>query len=269
MTGREKVEHALGRARQQGRLGFVPFLTAGDPDLRAASELGAILADCGADVLELGVPWSDPLADGPVIQCSSERALASGTTLPRVLESLPAIRAAAAVPIVLFTYANPVLRFGVERFAEAAAEAGADGALVTDLPPEEGAELRACLARHGLASVFLAAPTSTDARLDAVVRASTGFVYAVSRTGVTGMRRELERAARDLALRIRARTELPVAVGFGISEPEHVRALRGAADAFVVGSALVDIVGRLGSGPAGREAIRSLARSLVAAAAPG
>lgn len=269
MTGRERVERALMRAREEGRLGFVPFLTAGDPDLRATRELAGLLAECGADVLELGVPWTDPLADGPVIQRASERALASGTTLPRVLDALQEIRRNAAVPVILFTYANPVLRFGVERFAQAAAEAGADGALVTDLPPEEGDELRRSLARHGLASVFLAAPTSTDARLDAVARASTGFVYAVSRTGVTGMRRELERAARELALRVRARTDLPVAVGFGISQPEHVRALRGAADAFVAGSALVDIVGRLGSGPPGREAIRSLARSLVAAAAPG
>jgi tryptophan synthase alpha chain len=267
LTGRERIARAFERARSDRRLAFVPFLTAGDPDLEATRELAAVLGSCGADLLELGVPWSDPLADGPVLQRASERAIASGTTLASVLARVPEIRKVAGVPVVLFSYVNPLLRFGIARFAREAAACGVDGVLVTDLPPEEGAELSSAIGEYGLASVFLAAPTSTDRRLEAIVRASTGFVYAVSRTGVTGMRDELEPAARDLAVRLRALTELPVAVGFGVSKPEHVRALWAVADAFVVGSAIVDLVGRFGAGRRGREAIRSLCRDLAGAAA--
>ncbi len=265
MTGRERVEGALRKAREAGRLGFVPFVTAGDPDLGATREVVSLLGECGADVIELGIPWSDPLADGPVIQRSSERALASGTTLARVLGAFPAIRDAAGVPVILFTYFNPVLRFGMEAFVKAAADAGADGALVTDLPPDEGEPLRVELDRRGLACILLAAPTSTDARLSAIARASSGFVYAVSRTGVTGVREGPAREARELVVRLRPHTELPIAVGFGISKPEHVEALRGVADAFVVGSAIVDLIGRLGAGSEGRTTIASLCRTLVAA----
>ncbi|HEX6851550.1 MAG TPA: tryptophan synthase subunit alpha [Candidatus Polarisedimenticolaceae bacterium] len=261
MSGAERIEAALRAATGSGRLGFVPFLVAGDPDLGRTARYAGALARAGADVLELGVPFSDPLADGPTIQRATERALASGTDLAAVLRALPAIRAAAAVPIVLFGYANPFLRYGVERFVADAAAAGADGVLVTDLPPEEAAPLREPCRARGLATVFLAAPTSTHARLASVCSAASGFVYLVSRAGVTGARTDLAEGVRALVGRVRAHTSLPIAVGFGVSRPEHVTALRGAADAFVVGSALVD---RVGAGADERE-IESLARSLVEA----
>ena len=261
MSGAGRVERALRAARGRGRLGFVPFLVAGDPDLEATARLAGALARAGADVLELGVPFSDPLADGPTIQRATERALASGTDLAAVLRALPAIRAAAGVPVVLFGYANPFLRYGAARFAADAAAAGADGVLVTDLPPEEAAPLADPCRARGLATVFLAAPTSTESRLDAVCAAASGFVYLVSRAGVTGAREELAEGIRALADRVRAHTALPVAVGFGVSRPEHVAALRGTADAFVVGSAIVE---RIADGVDAR-GIESFAEGLVAA----
>ncbi len=266
MSGAERIESALRGAVTRGRLGFVPFVTAGDPDLRGTLRLAETLAGCGADVLELGVPWSDPLADGPTNQRAAERALASGTTLAKILGALPAIRAAARAPVVLFGYFNPILRYGLERFAEEAARAGADGVLVTDLPPEEAGDLRGLLVARGIGTIFLAAPTSTEARLDALARASSGFVYAISRTGVTGAREAPAEGVRALAARVRRHTSLPVAVGFGISRPDQVAALSGAVDAFVVGSAIVEIVGRLGAGDRGLGEVARLARSLVAAA---
>lgn len=265
MSGAERIEAALRRAGTESRLGFIPYITAGDPDLQGTRRLASVLGRAGADVLELGVPWSDPLADGPVNQRAAERALASGTTLQRLIEALPAIREAASIPVVLFTYLNPVLRIGLERFAEAAARAGADGVLVTDLPPEEAVDYRAALGRCGLATIFLAAPTSTEARLEAVSRASTGFVYAVSRTGVTGAREAVQEEIRGLVGRLRGHTALPIAVGFGISSAAQVAALRGQADAFVVGSALVERIGRLGAGEEGVAAVSALARELTEA----
>lgn len=261
MTGARRVEQALRAARASGRLGFVPFVVAGDPDLETTVLHAGALARAGADVLELGVPFSDPLADGPTIQRATERALASGTDLAAVLEALPAIRAAASIPIVLFGYANPFFRYGAERFAERAAAAGADGVLVTDLPPEEAGPLAQPCRARGLATVFLAAPTSTDARLATVGGASSGFVYLVSRAGVTGVRDDLAEGVRALTTRVRAHTALPIAVGFGVSRGEHVAALRGAAEAFVVGSALVE---RIGAGAKPSE-VEAFAASLVAA----
>jgi tryptophan synthase alpha chain len=261
MSGARRVEQAFRRARAAGRLGFVPFLVAGDPDLEATIRFAGALARAGADVLELGIPFSDPLADGPTIQRATERALGAGTDLGAVLRALPSIRAACPIPIVLFGYANPFLRYGAARFASDAAAAGADGVLVTDLPPEEADPLTGPCRSSGLATVFLAAPTSTDARLATVCAAASGFVYLVSRAGVTGAREEMADGVRALAGRVRAHTTLPVAVGFGVSRDEHVASLRGAADAFVVGSAIVE---RIGAGADPRE-IEAFAGSLVAA----
>lgn len=270
MSGAARIEGALRGAAAGGRLGFVPFLTAGDPDLDATARLAAALGRAGADVIEIGIPFSDPLADGPVLQRSAGRAIASGTTLDRVLDVLPALRAAAGVPIVLFGYANPFLRLGAAAFAERAARGGADGVLITDLPPEEAAPVSGPCAERGLATIFLAAPTSTPERLATIARASTGFVYAVSRTGVTGARASLAAGVTALVARIREATDLPVAVGFGVSTPEHVAELRGAADAFVVGSAIVSLVETHGAGEDGAARVEALGRALaLAGRAPG
>lgn len=223
----------------RGQRAFVAFVTAGDPTLARTVEVALQLEAGGADVLELGVPFSDPLADGPVIQRASERALRRGVTLAHVLDAVRAMRARGLrLPIVLFSYYNPLLAYGLERLCHDARAAGVDAALVTDLPPEEADEwLRPARAAQ-LDTVFLAAPTSPDERLERVCAASRGFVYAVSRTGVTGERQALSDDAGPLLARLRARTRLPIALGFGISTPEQVRAAA-VADGAVVGSALV------------------------------
>jgi tryptophan synthase alpha chain len=234
-----RIGARLARRKGEGGPGFVAFLTAGDPSLERTVSAARELEAAGVDVLELGVPFSDPLADGPVIQRASERALARGVTLARVLEVVRRIRESSELPLVLFSYLNPLLQRGLERVAGEAARAGVDGVLVTDLPPEEaGAWIEAARAAD-LDTVFLASPTSPDARLRAVAQASRGFVYAISRTGVTGERQALSDDARPLVGRLRALTDVPVALGFGISTPEQVRQASAVADAVVVGSALV------------------------------
>jgi tryptophan synthase alpha chain len=234
-----RIGERFAAARRARGKAFVAFLTAGDPSLERTVEAAAELERAGVDVLELGVPFSDPLADGPVIQRASERALARGTTLAGVLEAARRIRARTPLPLLLFTYVNPLLRYGLERTARDVAGAGIDGVLVTDLPPEEGGEWRACARAAGLDTVFLAAPTSPDERLRRIAEASRGFVYAVSRTGVTGEREALSDDARPLVSRIRALTDEPVALGFGIATPEQAAAAAEVADGVVVGSALV------------------------------
>jgi tryptophan synthase alpha chain len=234
-----RIGRGFARARDGGRKAFVSFVTAGDPSLERTVEAAREMAEGGVDVLELGVPFSDPLADGPVIQRASDRALRRGTTLARVLGAARSIRAQTDLPILLFTYFNPVLRYGAARLAREAAESGVDGVLVTDLPPEEAGGWIGPAREAGLDTVFLAAPTSSDARLDLVAEASRGFVYAVSRTGVTGETDVLSDDACPLVARLKARTDAPVALGFGISTPEQVRAAAELADGVVVGSALV------------------------------
>ncbi len=224
------------------RPGLVAYLTCGDPDLTTTREIAVAAIHAGADVIELGVPFSDPVADGPVIQRASERALRHGTSLEGVVQLAREIRAQSEVGLIVFSYMNPVLRFGLARFCAAAADAGVDGALITDLPVEEAGEYVRCMRKRHLATVFLAAPTSTDERLRAIAAASTGFVYAVSRTGVTGARQELPADARELVTRLRRHTALPIAVGFGISTPEQFAAVGEFADAAVVGSAIVRII---------------------------
>jgi len=224
------------------RPGLVAYITCGDPDLDTSREVALAAIRAGADVIELGVPFSDPVADGPVIQRASERALKHGTTLEGVLDVAKQIRAQSQAGIIIFSYLNPLLQFGLERFCAAAVEAGVHGALVTDLPVEEASDYLRAMKAHKLAPVFLAAPTSTDERLRAIAKHSRGFVYAISRTGITGARQELAGDARSLVERLRAYTKLPVAVGFGISTPEQFAEVGSFADAAVVGSAIVQCV---------------------------
>ena len=250
-------------------MGIVAYITAGDPSLEASEKIVLAAAEAGADVIELGVPFSDPVADGPVIQRASDRALRSGTTLAGVLELVTRLRRKTQVPLVLFSYFNPILQMGIERFADAAAKAGADGVLVTDLTPEEAAEYRAVLQSRGLDTIFLAAPTSTDARLAQISAATTGFLYLVSRTGVTGTRDALPAELPALVRRTRKFAALPIAVGFGISLPTHVTVLGGIADAAVVGSALMAAVEKAASPEAAATAVADLVRGLKSAARTG
>jgi len=238
-----RISRRFAQLREAGEMGIVAYITAGDPSLAATLKFIQALAEAGADVIELGVPFSDPLADGPTIQRASERALKSGTTLYGVLDLVRQIRnskgAAAEVPLVLFGYYNPVLQMGLEKFATSAASAGADGVLITDLTPEESTDYRRALATHHLDTIFLAAPTSDDDRLQKISAVSSGFLYLISRTGVTGAKDALPDDLPALLRRARTFTQLPIAVGFGISLPGHVSVLGGLADAAVVGSALV------------------------------
>ncbi len=231
--------------RFESKPGLVVYLTAGDPTLEATRAIAIAAIDAGADVIELGVPFSDPLGDGPVIQRAMERAVARRTSLAEVLSVARDIRAARAqAGLVVFTYFNPVLRYGLSRFADDAAAAGADGVLVLDLIVEEGAQYLAEMDRVGLAPVFLAAPTSPDERLEAIAAHSKGFVYAISRVGITGKQQSMTSDAVALVARIRRWTKLPVAVGFGISSAQHVAQVAEFADAAVVGSAIVELIER-------------------------
>jgi tryptophan synthase alpha chain len=225
--------------------GLVVYLTTGDPSVDATRAIAIAAIDAGAEVIELGVPFSDPLADGPVIQRASERAVARGTRMADVLKIAGEIRAARpGAGLVIFTYLNPVLRYGLARFAHDAAAAGADGVLVTDMIVEEASEYLAEMDRAGLAPIFLAAPTSPDERLQAIASHSKGFVYAISRVGITGKQQSMTSDAAALVARIRRWTGLPIAVGFGISSAEHVTQVAEFADAAVIGSAIVELIER-------------------------
>ena len=242
--------------------GLVIYLTAGDPDLATTREMAIAAIDNGADVIELGVPFSDPLADGPVIQRASERAVARGTRLTDVLVICKEIRSARPqAGIILFSYLNPVMRLGLAAFAKAAKDAGADGVLLTDMIVEEAAEYLDVMRANDLAPVFLAAPTSPDERLKAIAEHSRGFVYAISRVGITGTQTELASDAEGLVRRLKQFTTLPIALGFGISTPAHVQAVAGFADAAVVGSAIVGLVEKTPAADAPR-AVGDFVRSL-------
>jgi tryptophan synthase alpha chain len=219
--------------------GLVTYVTAGDPDLARSRDVLLALARGGADVIEVGVPFSDPIADGPAIQRASERALAAGSHLGASLDLVASVRSSIDVPFVLFTYVNPVMRLGVDAFVRRAAEAGVDGVLLLDLPIEEAEPVRRALDAHGIDQIFLVSPTTTDVRLREAARLGRGFLYAISRLGVTGTRDAVAASARPLVDRIRTLTTLPVALGFGVSRPEHVAQIAGFADAAVVGSAIV------------------------------
>ena len=243
------------------RPALVAYITCGDPDLATTREIALAAIESGAEVVELGVPFSDPLADGPVIQRASERALRSGTTLEDVLKLAAEIRQHSAAGLIIFSYLNPILRMGLAKFCAAAQASGVDGTLITDLPVEEADGYLCEMKSRNLAPVFLAAPTSTDERLKRIAQASRGFVYAVSRTGVTGARRQLPEDAQKLVARLRRITKLPIAVGFGISTPEQFAAVGKYADAAVVGSAIVETIERTPGREA--EAVAEFVRSLV------
>jgi tryptophan synthase alpha chain len=267
------VQTRIGRRFEElaraAELGLVAYVTAGDPSLAATEEIVLAAVEAGADVIELGVPFSDPLADGPVIQRASERALRSGTTLAGVLSLVRGLRVKSEVPLVVFSYFNPILQMGLERFAVAAAEAGADGVLATDLTPEEAADYTTALRARGLDTIFLGAPTSTDARLKRIAEFSRGFLYLISRTGVTGERAALPEDLPALVRRARKFTRLPIAVGFGISLPTHVSVLGGIADAAVVGSALVAEIEKASSAGAAAKSVADRVRALKLAARQG
>lgn len=240
-----RIAETFARLRTEGRRGFVPFITAGDPDLETTRALLIELARAGATIIELGVPFSDPVADGPVIQRASERALRHGFGIREILEVVADAQKELSVPVVLFSYFNPLLRFGIERLSAEAKRAGVDGVLVTDLAPEEAEEFSATLRQHDLDMIFLVAPTSTDARLSLIASRASGFIYAVSRAGVTGARTDISLDAERLVARVRQFSDLPVAVGFGISSAEQVADVWRYADAAVVGSALVAEIEKL------------------------
>jgi tryptophan synthase alpha chain len=235
----EKTNSRIHFAHQPG---LVAYVTCGDPDLKTTKEIVLAAIRAGADVIELGVPFSDPVADGPVIQRASERALQHGTSLLDVLHMAGEVRRQSDAGMIIFSYLNPVLRLGIERFAEECVRAGVDGALIIDLTIEEAGEYRRVMAEHKLHTIFLAAPTSPDARLKKIAQACSGFVYAVSRTGVTGQQKQVAGDAGDLVKRIRKYTKLPVALGFGIANAAHFQEVGRMADAAVVGSAIVQAV---------------------------
>ncbi len=242
-----RLADTFARIQGNGHPGLVAYVTAGDPTLAKSGEILLALDRAGADVLEVGVPFSDPLADGPVIQRATERALAAGTTLSGVLDMVGGLRSRLKAPIVIFSYANPILRLGAERFADRAREAGVDGVLVLDLPIEEAGDFRALLVSRGIDTILLLSPTTTDERLRKAAELGSGFLYAISRLGVTGARDRIADGAQEMVRRIRAVSRLPVALGFGISKPEHVREVGQYADAAVVGSALVQVIADAGA----------------------
>jgi tryptophan synthase alpha chain len=264
-----RISRRFGELRVSGELGIVAYITAGDPSLDATLKFVLALAEAGADVIELGVPFSDPLADGPTIQRASERALKSGTTLAGVLNLVRRIRQSSQVPLVLFSYYNPILQMGLEKFASTAASAGVDGVLATDLTPEESDEYRRILGAHNLDTIFLGAPTSTDERFAKIAACSSGFLYLISRTGVTGAKDALPDDLPSLLRRARNVTHLPIAVGFGISLPGHVSVLGGLADAAVIGSALVSEIEKAQSVDSAAAALGAKIRSLKEAARHG
>ena len=264
-----RIENRFATLRAAGEMGIVAYITAGDPSLDATLEFVLALEEAGTDVIELGVPFSDPLADGPTIQRASERALKSGASLPKILELVGRIRKSSQIPLVLFSYYNPILQMGLESFAAAASAAGVDGVLATDLSPEESVEYRRILTMHHLDTIFLCAPTSTDERLASIAKCSSGFLYLVSRTGVTGAKDTLPDDLPALLRRVRNFTKLPIAVGFGISLPGHVTLLGGLADAAVVGSSLVSEIEQAKTLQQAAKALRERIGSLKQAARHG
>ncbi len=242
------VERFAGLKRD-GRKGFIVYIGAGDPNLEATRQLALAFEAAGVDVLELGVPFSDPLADGLVNQLAAQRGLESGATPPKVLETVAAIRKTSPIPIVLYIYFNLVHRYGVERFIRDAAQAGVDGLLVLDLPPEESADYERLMRRAGLCAIYLVAPTTPEDRIERIVKRGAGFIYYVSREGVTGMQAKVADTIGAMTAKIRAHTDLPVAVGFGISTPEQARTVAQNAEAIVVGSAVVNQIAKHGKSP--------------------
>jgi len=242
-----RIVEKFARLKRDGKKGFVIYIGAGDPNLEATRQLAVAFDRAGVDVVELGVPFSDPLADGLVNQLAAQRGLESGTTPPKVLETVAAIRKESQVPIVLYIYFNLIHQHGVARFINDAAKAGVDGLLVLDLPPEESDDCDALMRKAGLSHIYLVAPTTPEDRVEMIVKRGTGFIYYVSREGVTGMQQKVSDTIGERTAQIRAHTELPIAVGFGVSTPEQARRVAAEADAVVVGSAVVDKIARFGN----------------------
>jgi tryptophan synthase alpha chain len=258
-----RIDNTFARIRETRCGGLIPFLTAGDPNLELTAALVVALADSGASLIELGVPFSDPVADGPVIQRASERALLNNVGIGCTLRMVGGIRLGSNVPIVLFSYYNPLLQFGIKRLAREGAQAGIDGVLITDLPPEEAEDVQALLAKEDLHLIYLVAPTTTDDRLRTIAERARGFIYAVSRNGVTGMMDQAGKEAEVLVKRLRAVSDLPVAVGFGISNAHQVNDVLRYADAAVVGSAIVAEIEKAGSGDNLVNRVAEFVRSLL------
>jgi len=256
-----RIDAKFAELREKGEAALIPFITAGDPEIETSLKIMRALARAGADLIELGVPFSDPMADGATIQRASERALQSGTSLSSVLKLVREFRRESEIPVVLFGYYNPFFRYGLNRFVRDAGSAGVDGILCVDLPPEESGELRRWAGERGLETIFLLAPTSDAKRIRLVARMGRGFIYYVSVTGVTGARRSLESRLKTQVARIRRATALPIGVGFGISTPEQAARIAAFADAAVVGSALIDVMERAnGNGEKVRRAGAFVAR---------
>lgn len=242
-----RIENKFSVLKEKGRTALVTYVTAGDPSVERTADIVLKLEESGADIVELGVPFSDPMADGPAVQLASERALKSGTSLKDVLDIVRRVREKSDIPIILFGYYNPFYKYGLEKFSKDAADAGADGVLVVDLPPEEAGEFKVHTDKNGLDFVFLLAPTSTSERIGLVADNASGFVYLVSVTGVTGERPDMDYSLEDLAEEIKAATKLPVGVGFGISSPKQAERIARYADAVIVGSAIVRIIEKYGA----------------------
>lgn len=258
-----RIERRFRDLSKRGTSAFIPFITAGDPTIAVTEQIVLELERAGADIVELGVPFSDPLADGVVNQEAAQRALTHHVTLSDIVGLVKRVREKSEVPMMLFTYYNPVLAYGVERLAADAQEAGVDGILCVDLPPEEASEYRKAFDSRGLSTVFLIAPTSTDARVELIAQASSGFVYYVSRTGVTGEQQSIEASVKDMVRKIKSHSDKPVAVGFGISNPAQAREIAGYADGVVVGSAIVRLIGELGDTPETAAKVGRFVKSLV------
>jgi tryptophan synthase alpha chain len=260
-----RIVERFTRLRREGRKGFIVYIGAGDPDLEATRKLALAFDKLGVDVLELGVPFSDPLADGVVNQLAAQRGLASGTTPRKVLETVAAIRKESQIPIVLYIYFNLIHRQGLERFIQEAAKAGVDGLLALDLPPEESGNYEALMRQSDLCNIYLVAPTTPEDRIELIVKRAAGFVYYVSREGVTGMQTKVADTITQMTARIRAHTDLPIAVGFGISTPEQARAVAASAEAVVVGSAIVNQIAKHGQAPDLVQQVSRFVESLVQA----
>jgi tryptophan synthase alpha chain len=243
------IVERFARLKREGKKGFVVYIGAGYPNLEATRRLALAFDKLGVDVLELGVPFSDPLADGLVNQLAAQRGLESGTTTPKVLETVAAIRKGSQIPVVLYIYFNLIHKIGLEKFIAAAAKAGVDGLLVLDLPPEESDGYEALMRKAGLCNIYLVAPTTPDDRIELIVKRATGFVYYVSREGVTGMQTKVADTIGAMTAKIRAHADLPIAIGFGVSTPEQAKKVAGFGDAVVVGSAVVNQIAEHGKSP--------------------
>ncbi len=258
-----RIDARFEELQAKGQTAFIAYITAGDPTLEATVSLVVELEKAGVDIIELGVPFSDPVADGMVNQEAAQRALKHGVTLHDIVAAVGRLRERTPMPLVLFTYFNPVLAYGLESFADDAAAAGVDGVLCVDLPPEEATEYKRCLDGKGISTVFLAAPTSSDARLELISKTSKGFVYYVSRTGVTGERADIETSVPAMVAKIKGFSPKPVAVGFGISTPEQAAEVAGFADGVIVGSAIVRMIGTLGEAPDMPARVAAFVKSLA------